>query len=171
MRSLNGLRTRYVALFGLGLIAFAAPAAPILPGSPRLNDKIKSLAGLQKLRVSVAKLPGPVADAGLSAGSVRRRAESRLGEAGFNIVEDREAPELRLTIYHAEDPVCADAFAFCVRLAVHQTVRLERLDAPLRLETYNDQAVGMDAEDEMQRVPDQVINQIMERCIANAARP
>ena len=86
---------------------------------------------MQVLRVSK-----PLRDVGIGERDLDEAFRDELEETGIRIVEDRDAPLAKLILFEVEDSDQPQALGIGVILAVHQTVKLERLNRRLTIPTY-----------------------------------
>ena len=110
-------------------------AKPYLPRDEELPGRIRSLAGLETVRLKM-KLPGAVLEFGVTYEHVSVRCASKIAPIKIHIVEDEEAPEMHVRVYHVDDPGVPRAFAFGIRISIMQDVVLTRLDDSIRIETF-----------------------------------
>ncbi|MAE67332.1 MAG: hypothetical protein CMJ18_23980 [Phycisphaeraceae bacterium] len=134
-------RTLYTAgsLLVAVLLTVAISAAPAVPRPPaRLPDPVRSLKGINAVRVEVSPLPREIE-------SRVRRAEfvaecrKKLEVEGFQIVDDddNDAPTLRINVYTASHERDPGIIGYCFVLEVYQTVGIDRLEATkLSLPTF-----------------------------------
>ncbi len=129
-------RPLFVLAVALG-ISLAGRAAPILPGSaPRdAPDEALSLAGLKRVRIEVLPLPPLLKDAGVRPSNLRQLLIVPLEEAGIKIEEEPDLPRIVVKVFMATDEQQPQALSIGVVVAVHQRVRVRRLDRSLVVPT------------------------------------
>ncbi|MAE62931.1 MAG: hypothetical protein CMJ18_01555 [Phycisphaeraceae bacterium] len=123
-------------------------AAPFLR-NPELQEMLQSLATIDRVRVSVHRLPPELRRRQMTREAVRKQLEQSLERGGVRVVETGVAPRVELLLVVATDPDVAGALAFNVRLMVHQTVLVDRLQRRLTVPTFADFVVGIEPEAEM----------------------
>ena len=137
------------ALLGALLIGcMTVLAAPFLR-NPELQEMLQSLATIDRVRVSVHRLPPELRRRQMTREAVRKQLEQSLERGGVRVVETGVAPRVELLLVVATDPDVAGALAFNVRLMVHQTVLVDRLQRRLTVPTFADFVVGIEPEAEM----------------------
>lgn len=124
--------------FALGVLA-----APFLPRAGDVSGEIRSLAGLQHVNLSFARLPGQLSQAGVAITELRDQTRRLLGHAGVAVVEDREVPTLELQVLLIEGGVFPEAIVFCYRLRLLQETRVLRIKEDLTVPTYEHVVFGL----------------------------
>ncbi len=111
-------------------------AAPILPARPDFSDENLSLGGVKRVRLQIHRISKSLQDVGISQRDLDEAFRDELKETGIRIVEDRDAPLAKLILFEVGDSDQPQAMGIGVILAVHQTVKLERLGRRLTIPTY-----------------------------------
>ncbi len=138
-----------VAAFLAGGLAITSSGGPYRPLS-QLDDQVRSLAGVSRLRVRVVPVPGGIADLGVNRDDVQASMKQRLQEAGFEIMADEQEdqlsaqlPRLTLRILGGTDPEVPGSICFAVALEFEQEATIDRLDEKMVLPTYTRKALGL----------------------------
>ena len=129
----------------IGLVAWSAPITMLgaLPG------EVRSLAHLERVRFVVDPLPKMIYDAGVRMDRARKSWTEKLIEAGIVVVDDADAPKLRLTVVSKTDETVEGAVAYVMLLTLEQSVHIPRIDANVQIPTWTGVDVFLRAEDQL----------------------
>ena len=125
-------------------VGWACRAAPVFPAGAVVPDSVRSLAGLERVRLDVKDNPLGLTRLGVTREGVAARSRSALGQAGIEVIEDPDLPLLSLLIWTVEEQRVPDAVAFNVLIEVEQPAHLPRVDRTLRVPTFTYCVLGMD---------------------------
>lgn len=134
----------------IAVVAWSAPVKEL----PRRNipPQIHSLASLDRISIAFAiPLPDELRRAGLSEQEILAACAKELSDAGFEIVADRDAPQLRFVVIFATDDQDPQQRGYALLATLDQAVRVQRLDRTLMLPTYVDLVVGLDPKAQLKR--------------------
>ncbi|MAE67452.1 MAG: hypothetical protein CMJ18_24590 [Phycisphaeraceae bacterium] len=140
-----------------GALVMTITAAPILPSSS-LKDQVRSLHGIEKLRVHLEPLSSAITDLDVDADELVARQRRKLRQAGFEIVSEAQAtdpgpvvPRLTIEITGVGDQQVAGALACTISVTLEQQARIERLDKELFLPTFARHATALVPEAEVSK--------------------
>jgi hypothetical protein len=136
-------RALLVAVGAALSLSVAALAAPILPEKQPVADEMKCLANGKRLRVEFGEMPLALARVGVSAANVQRNVRRKLGEAGFEFVDDPETPKLLISFRALVDSTVKGTTGFAIFFEVRQRVRVLRLGDDMDLTTATLLAYGI----------------------------
>ena len=136
------------------VVSLALRAGPILPGSITTDapDEARSLAGLKRVRLEVLPLPQLLRDAGVRPSRLGRILVGPLADSGVEVANDPELPRVAVKIFAATDAKQAAAVSIGVVVAVHQSVKVQRLDRQLRVPTASVTTVSLATRDTVRAV-------------------
>ncbi len=117
------------------LMATVLLAAPILPKAGTLPDETASLAGVKQVRIEVLRVSPLLSKFDIKPTRLEDAFRDRVEEAGFQIVEDANAPRCSLIVKTAVDIDLPEAVSLTVSILVHQKVRVHRIGRDLTLPT------------------------------------
>jgi len=140
-----------VALALVGAVCWIARSAPILPDDMRLSDEVRTTAGIGAVRLIIPPLPTPLVDAGISRNGIREDWKKQLEENHVKVVDDGEAPVLRLVVIFHTDESLPDAASYLCFLTLEQPVTVRRLDRGFTIPTWTGAGLGMKPMPEMAR--------------------
>ena len=126
-------RRRFIILAVTTLCAAGLiTAAPLVPVKRKAPDEVRCLSALTSLRVSIDEIPEWIRQ------DERERLTALFRQAiqnqGFVVVEDADVPRLALQYTTAIDPdAVPDGMALTTLIAIHQGVKLLRLDDEMTL--------------------------------------
>jgi len=117
-------------------LAWGAQGAPIMP-MPRVDlpEEVQSLAGIDRVQLTMADLPESLTKRGLKKAEVRRRCIDRLARDGIHVVDDPALPRMDLWFEQVDDPDQPDSSCFVSVIAVYQSVRVNRLNRDMTVPT------------------------------------
>jgi len=145
-----------MAILSLLVASLNLTAAPILSGRRRgaaLHDSMRSLKNIRQVRLNITPIAATVTEAGLTVPIITRQWTERLKSNGFEIVEDTEAPLLRLFINEIGDPAIPNAKGYVMTLHVIQNVKLARVDLSVNVPTFVYMIAGLEPQE---KLPDSV---------------
>jgi len=124
----------------------STPAAPYLPAKVKLAGDVRSLAGLTAVRLEASQRAKELIDAGLTGIAIEQQARQQLsqGMAEMTVVEDADAPLLKIEVYGGIESNVPDALAFLISVKLIQTVHVARTDETLEVPTYTMVRGGVD---------------------------
>ncbi|MAE64614.1 MAG: hypothetical protein CMJ18_10140 [Phycisphaeraceae bacterium] len=123
-------------------VAIGVAARPFLPQSPKLPDKLRSLAGLKEVRLRV-EIPDRLVQIGITPSRIQQRCEVELRKVDIKIVSDLDTPEMIVKVMHLTEPEVPGAFAFNGRVSVKQRVVVPRIEQTIEAETFSVQMLGI----------------------------
>ena len=166
----------FVSAFVAGL-SLAVWAGPLLLNKPELPDQIRSLAQVERVRIGIDSIPGPVAKMGITDESIRDKWRTALTDAGYEVVEpDADGPKVNLRIMYLSDPIVPDAGAYTCVLTVEQAAKIGSADEPLHVPTFLTALMGLETEKNLKNSLEKAIRDALRQFIeiqkrAAAAEP
>jgi len=144
--------------------ALSVLAAPYLPGKPKLRHEVRSLADLTRVRLETHQHARDLTDLGLTGNAIAEQAEKRLakGIARVAVVEDPDAPLLKIEVYGGIESNLPDALAFMISLKLIQTAHVARTDETLDIPTYTLTRAGMDKFDRGRRATERSLGTMLD---------
>ena len=145
-------------------IGFMAWSAPITMLGP-LSGEVRSLAHLNKVRLIVERLPPAIYDAGIRVDRVGKSWKERLVEAGIAVVDDADAPSLRVMVVAATDETVKDAIAYSLIITLEQPVQIPRIDLNVRIPTWTGVNLFVRAKDELPQTFHRAMNAAFDKFV------
>lgn len=142
----------------------SVPAAPYLPAKVKLAGDVRSLAGLTDVRLEVIQRAKELVDAGLTEIVIAKQARQQLeqGMAEIRVVEDADAPLLKIEVYGGVESNVPDALAFLISIKLIQTVHVARTDETLEAPTYTMVRGGVDKLASARRATEREIRSVLD---------
>ncbi|MAE66310.1 MAG: hypothetical protein CMJ18_18730 [Phycisphaeraceae bacterium] len=106
----------------------------------RITGEMRSLHDLNRANLYIDRMPGELTELGVDVTRIREDLIARLARNGIKIVEDPEAPVMRLQVLLTEDP---QRIVFCYRLRIFQEARVIRTKEVLTVPTYDHVVFGL----------------------------
>lgn len=150
-------------LLGYGL---TGSAAPIIPEKKRLEDQIRSLAALKRVQLVLDPMPKEIRDAGLESRDLAERWKKRIAASGLEVVEDKDAPMLHLSLSTVTDDKLPGGIAFNPFLSLEQSAHIDGIETRLTVPTYLHIMVGLDTAENLKDTVNTTLEGMLGRCLS-----
>ncbi|MAE67049.1 MAG: hypothetical protein CMJ18_22540 [Phycisphaeraceae bacterium] len=152
------------------ILAVFVSGAPILYPMPRMSDHKLSLAGLQRVRLVVERVPGPLRDLGVSSDDVESTCRRILRKAGIEPADNEIEQVLNVKLYALLDPNIEGAIAYVVGLRFNQPASVDRIGRTLNLPTFARIGAGLEKTEDLQKVLMSILSDLIEDFAAEIGR-
>jgi hypothetical protein len=138
----NGSRTMgkkwYLSIVSAAVATLAAVwshAGPLLPEQPSPPEEALSLSKVTQFQLDPILLSPLLKDAAVNARPLARKLRGQLRRQGIELADNPALPRLVLTILTDTDPDQPESVALTIIMAVHQRVRIDRINRSLSVPT------------------------------------
>ena len=159
------LKTAFtIAVCVLTTFTLSILAAPYLPGKMKLGGDVRSLADLNAVRLEAEQFAHLLTEEGLTGRVIKEQAEKQLSEGieKVKVVEDADAPLLRIEVYGGVESNVPDAIAFLISVKLIQQAHVARTDETLQVPTYTMIRGGIDKLERARRATEREIRTVLE---------
>lgn len=142
------IRVDCAALTVVLLTAFTAltlRAAPFAPVQASVTPTVRSLAELKRMRIEMEAVMQAVEEVNVSLERLREVCTGRLEQAGYAVVEEPDAPLLRVNVTAVLDEGESGMCAYGLFLTLEQMATVPRIDLSGRMPTFAANVVGIEA--------------------------
>ncbi|MAE63829.1 MAG: hypothetical protein CMJ18_06110 [Phycisphaeraceae bacterium] len=145
------------------VLGWTAHGGAIMPKriSPDLPEEIRSLAGIDRVRLTIADLPDSLKKRGLKKAALRRRYVDRLERLGITVGDDEDLPRFNIWLKQFGQDRQDGTVGFVSVISVYQSVRVHRLGRDMFVPTAN--FAGGTLMDE-QTSTEQIVVELLRRC-------
>ena len=151
----------------LNLLAAVVWAGPMLFEKKKLPDDVRSLALIEELRLEIEPFPGEMVDIGVKHEPLRKLWSDRLVEAGYEITEEKDTPQIRVQMTFTRDDRVKNGLGFSVVFMLAQPITVEGIEGKLMVPTYVSSALGIETKETIREATEGVLRNLLESFISH----